>query len=64
MPPSYPTETTFNVQRRMADWHFAKATTWAELLAVHDQSYPGRTPLPRDRPRCYAPHAVAPGSQS
>ncbi len=30
-------ETTFNVQRRMADWHFAKATTWAELLAVHDQ---------------------------
>ena len=21
----------------MADWHFAKATTWAELLAVHDQ---------------------------
>ncbi len=30
-------ETTFNVQRRMADWHFAKAMTWAELLAVHDQ---------------------------
>lgn len=30
-------ETTFKVQRRMADWHFAKATTWAELLAVHDQ---------------------------
>jgi len=30
-------ETTFNVQRRMADWHFARATTWAELLAVHDQ---------------------------
>jgi hypothetical protein len=30
-------ETTFNVQRRMADWDFAKATTWAELLAVHDQ---------------------------
>lgn len=37
MPPSYPTETTFNVQRRMADWHFAKATNWAELLAVHDR---------------------------
>lgn len=30
-------ETTFNVQRRMADWHFAKAETWAELLAVHDR---------------------------
>ena len=30
-------ETTFKIQRRMADWHFAKATTWAELLAVHDQ---------------------------
>ncbi len=34
---SYPTESTFKIQRRMADWHFAKATTWAELLAVHDQ---------------------------
>ena len=21
----------------MADWHFAHATSWAELLAVHDQ---------------------------
>ena len=30
-------ETTFNVQRRMADWHFANVTSWAELLAVHDQ---------------------------
>ena len=30
-------ETTFKIQRRMADWDFAKATTWAELLAVHDQ---------------------------
>lgn len=29
-------ETTFNVQRRMADWDFARATTWPELLAVHD----------------------------
>ena len=25
-------ETCFNVQRRMADYHFAKATTWDELL--------------------------------
>jgi transposase InsO family protein len=30
-------ETQFNVQRRMADWQFAKATTWEGLLAVHDQ---------------------------
>ncbi|MHB8644196.1 MAG: helix-turn-helix domain-containing protein [Thermomicrobiales bacterium] len=30
-------ESTFKIQRRMADWHFAKATTWAALLAVHDQ---------------------------
>jgi hypothetical protein len=25
-------ETTFNIQRRMADWHFAKAETWTELV--------------------------------
>ena len=30
-------ETAFNVQRRMADWHFAQATTWSELLAAHDR---------------------------
>ncbi len=30
-------KTCFNVQRRMANWDFAKATTWAKLLAVHDQ---------------------------
>src|SRR5215207_5950302 len=28
-------ETNFNVQRRMADYHFAKATTWEELLERH-----------------------------
>lgn len=28
-------ETNFNVQRRMADWHFARAETWAELVAAH-----------------------------
>jgi hypothetical protein len=28
-------ETCFNVQRRMADYHFAKATTWDELLQRH-----------------------------
>ena len=30
-------ETTFNIQRRMADWHFRQATTWAELQAAHDR---------------------------
>lgn len=28
-------ETAFNVQRRMADYHFVQATSWAELEAVH-----------------------------
>lgn len=30
-------ETQFNVQRRMADWHFVQASTWSELLAAHDR---------------------------
>jgi hypothetical protein len=30
-------ETNFNVQRRMADYHFAQATTWSEVQAVHDR---------------------------
>ena len=29
-------ETTFGIQRRMADWHFAKAETFADLTAAHD----------------------------
>ncbi|MDQ5854580.1 MAG: DDE-type integrase/transposase/recombinase [Chloroflexota bacterium] len=29
-------ETQFNVQRRMADWHFGQAATWAELVAAHE----------------------------
>jgi putative transposase len=29
-------ETTFNIQRRMADWHFARASSVPELVAVHD----------------------------
>jgi hypothetical protein len=28
-------ETNFNVQRRMADWHFARAQTWTELADAH-----------------------------
>jgi putative transposase len=30
-------ETHFNVQRRMADWHFAKAESWAELALAHER---------------------------
>ena len=30
-------ETTFGIQRRMADYHLAQATTWTELLDVHAQ---------------------------
>jgi putative transposase len=30
-------ETQFNVQRRMADWHFAQATSWSDLKAAHDR---------------------------
>jgi putative transposase len=30
-------ETYFNVQRRMADWHFAHAEAWTGLVASHDQ---------------------------
>jgi putative transposase len=30
-------ETNFNVMRRMADFHFERATTWAALVTVHDQ---------------------------
>ncbi|MDQ3639183.1 MAG: helix-turn-helix domain-containing protein, partial [Actinomycetota bacterium] len=30
-------ETHFNVQRRMADWHFAKAEDWPELVQAHDR---------------------------
>jgi putative transposase len=30
-------ETTFNIMRRMADWDFTRATSWAELLATHER---------------------------
>jgi putative transposase len=30
-------ETTFNLQRRMADHRFAEAETWTELVAAHDR---------------------------
>lgn len=30
-------ETTFGIQQRMADWHFQKAGSWAELVEAHDR---------------------------
>ena len=30
-------ETTFGVQQRMADWHFGRAESWAELVGAHDR---------------------------
>jgi putative transposase len=30
-------ETTFGIQGRMADWHFGRAESWAELVAAHDR---------------------------
>src|SRR5215218_2226077 len=30
-------ETTFNIQRRMADYYFAKAESWEELIDAHDK---------------------------
>jgi putative transposase len=32
-------ETHFNVMQRMADHHYARATTWAKLQAVHDRFF-------------------------
>jgi hypothetical protein len=29
-------ETTFNIQRRMADYYFGRAESWEELVAAHD----------------------------
>jgi putative transposase len=30
-------ETHFNVQRRMADWHFSRAESWPELVEAHER---------------------------
>jgi putative transposase len=41
-------ETHFNIQRRMADWHFARAQNWAELVPGHeswDNAYDHQSPL-------------------
>ena len=30
-------ETAFNVQKRMADWHFSRAESWPEIVRAHDR---------------------------
>ncbi len=37
-------ETAFNVQRRMSDWHLAKAESWTEVHAAHERWVEGTTP--------------------
>lgn len=32
-------ETAFNVGRRMADWHYLQASTWAEVRTAHDHFF-------------------------
>jgi transposase len=48
-------EPHFNVMRRMADHHFARATTWAELRAVHERFFADYNHQPHaahgDRPK-------------
>src|SRR5215207_6539923 len=34
-------ETTFAIQRRMADYHFSRAESWEELVAEHDRLLAG-----------------------
>ena len=41
-------ETAFNVQKRMADWHFAQAASWSEIIAAHNrfvENYNAPAPL-------------------
>ncbi len=48
-------ETNFNVMRRMADYHYAGATTWAELQAEHERFFHNYNHQPHaahgDRPK-------------
>jgi putative transposase len=30
-------ETTFGIQKRMADWHFSRAESWTDLMVAHDR---------------------------
>jgi putative transposase len=48
-------ETHFNIMRRMADYHYARARSWAELQAVHDRFFRDYNQQPHaahgDRPK-------------
>lgn len=53
-------ETAFNVQRRMADHHFAEAENWADLAAAHDRSMEDYT---RRRPTGHTANAPTAGAR-
>jgi transposase len=48
-------EANFNVMRRMADYHYARAATWSELQAVHERFFADYNQQPHaahgDRPK-------------
>ena len=45
-------ETTFNIQRRMADFHFKRAKTWEELVGMSTTAgWKGTTPRGTGRTR-------------
>ena len=49
-------ESAFSVQHRMADYHFQRATTWAELQAVHTQWFlDSQLPKPLGAPDTQGP---------
>jgi putative transposase len=56
-------ETRFSIQRRMADWHFAHAESWTELLAIHerwvaDYNYQAHWAHRQRQDGCYSPAGV------
>jgi len=59
-------ETAFGVQRRMADWVLAQATSWPELLVAHDQwvaddNYQDHFAHRQRRPELRSPQALLHG---
>jgi putative transposase len=53
-------ETTFNIQRRMADYHFARAESWRELVEAHARWKEDYTPRGIGRTSSARTDATAP----
>jgi hypothetical protein len=56
-------ESNFNAQRRLADWHFERAQTWEDLLAAHEKwlldfNYPHHFAQEQREDGCQSPAAV------